>query len=423
MKIKTQVLDYDAVMALPRPAHQPPRRPDPLLRGLIRLLGAGDLRQTHFRYETEGLEALGPGPYLILMNHSSFIDLEIAARIFRDEPYCIVCTSDGFVGKEGLMRRIGCIPTNKFVTDLQLMGDMRHALEELGCSVLLFPEASYSFDGTATPLPRRMGLMLKRLGAPVIGVHTEGAFARDPLYNCLQKRKVDVSATVKGLFTREDLKEKSVEELDAGLDELFTFDNFAWQRDRGVRIPEPFRADGLERILYKCPVCGGEGCTKGKGIYLHCHHCFKTWKLDELGQLHALEGETEFPHIPDWYAWERQQVRQQLEDGSYRPDAPVEIGMLVDFRAIYMVGEGRLRHDLSGFTLDGCEGRLHFERPADQSYSLYADYYWYELGDIICIGDREIQYYCFPKGEVPVAKARLATEELYKMKKAARRSR
>ena len=52
------------------------------------------------------------------------------------------------------------------------------------------------------------------------------------------------------------------------------------------------------------------------------------------------------------------------------------------------------------------------------SDSLYSDFYWYEIGDIISIGDARVQYYCFPKhGENVVARTRLATEELYKMKK------
>ena len=419
MKIKTKRLSYEEVLALPRPAHREPERPPLFFRWLIRTLSAGDLKQTRFSYKTERMEELGEGPYLILMNHSSFIDLEIVSRIFYPKPTCIVCTSDGFVGKAGLMRRIGCIPTNKFVTDLQLLSDMRCALHEKGCSVLLYPEASYSFDGTATPLPRRLGLMLKRLDAPVVGILTEGAFARDPLYNCLQKRDVTVSATVRGLLTREEIREKTVGELDALLDGMFSFDNFAWQRDQGVEIRESFRADGLERILYKCPHCLAEGETEGKGTRLTCHACGKEYELDPLGQMRALAGETEFPHIPDWYAWERAEVRRELEAGTYLLDTPVEIGMLVDFKAIYLVGEGRLRQDLSGFTLTGCEGKLCFRRPANQSYSLYADYYWYELGDIICIGDRETQYYCFPKDKTPVAKARLATEELYKMQKKA----
>ena len=420
MKIKTKQLSYEEVMRLPRPPHKPPQRPNPLLRTAFRLATAGDLKNARFTYTPERMDAVGDGPYLILMNHSSFIDLEIAARVFRDKPYCIVCTSDGFVGKESIMRGIGCIPTNKFVTDVSLVADMRHALREKQCSVLLYPEASYSFDGRATPLPRKLGVMLKRLGVPVVGVLTEGAFARDPLYNCLQKRDVAVSATVRGLLTRKEIAEKSVAELDAVLDEMFSFDNFAWQEKNQIEITEPFRADGLHRILYKCAHCGAEGETEGKGTRFVCHHCGKEYELDTLGRLRALDGETEFPHIPDWYAWERDEVRREIEAGTYRLDTEVEIAVLVDFKAIYKVGSGRLVHDLTGFTLDGCDSKLHFARPARQCYSLYADYYWYELGDMICIGDTEAQYYCFPKGNVPVAKARLATEELYKLLRAKR---
>ena len=415
MKIKTKELPYEEVLQLPRPDHMRPHRPNLFFRTLVRAAAAPDLRSARFSFHRERMEALGPGPYLILMNHSSFIDLEIVSRVFYPEPYCIVCTSDGFVGKPWLMRQIGCIPTAKFVSDVSLLSDMRRALREEKCHVLMYPEASYSFDGCATPLPRRMGILLKRLDVPVVSIHTEGAFARDPLYNCLQKRDVPVHAAVRGLLTREEIREKSVEELDELLDGQFTFDNFAWQAENGVVIDAPFRADGLHRILYKCPHCGAEGQTEGKGIDLRCHACGKTWELDELGRLRALDGETEYAHIPDWYAWERAQVRAALEDGSYGLDIPVKIGMLVDYRAIYMVGDGRLTHDNTGFTLTGCDGKLRFHRPASQSYSLYADYYWYELGDIISIGDRDTQYYCFPPPEVPVAKARLAAEELYQL--------
>ena len=67
--------------------------------------------------------------------------------------------------------------------------------------------------------------------------------------------------------------------------------------------------------------------------------------------------------------------------------------------------------------MTGCDGKLNYTQSPLHSYGLYADYYWYELGDMICIGDKARQYYCFPKENVPVAKARLAAEELYKRKK------
>ena len=91
--------------------------------------------------------------------------------------------------------------------------------------------------------------------------------------------------------------------------------------------------------------------------------------------------------------------------------------MMVDFSAIYMVGSGRLVHDLNGFHLTGCDGRLDYHQKPLNCYSLYADYYWYEIADTICIGNNDVLYYCFPKGGDVVAKTRMATEEMYKLYK------
>lgn len=300
MKIKTRNKTYEQVMALPRGKHRKPLYPSLLLRSVVRALAVLDLIPTRFRYTTEGMEKVGNQPCLILMNHSSFIDLKIVSKIFYPKPYGIVCTSDGFIGKEWLMRFLGCIPTQKFVSDVSLIRDMEYMLREKKASVLMYPEASYSFDGTATALPRKMGVLLKKLGVPVVTVITQGAFARDPLYNCLQLRKVHVSAHVKCLFTPEDIKEKSVRELDEALDAAFTFDNFAWQRENNVPITEAFRADGLHRILYKCPACGEESKMEGKGITLACHHCGKKMGAEypgSAGSGQRCDGVSPYPRL------------------------------------------------------------------------------------------------------------------------------
>ena len=419
MKTVTKKASYDKVAALPRTKHRKPLRPLFLIQVLIRLLSFWDLLPTKFTYDTQGLEKIGKDePCLILMNHSSFIDLEIASKIFFPKRYGIVTTSDSFVGPlmRWLMPLLGCIPTRKFVSDVTLIRDMEYMLKEKKTSVLMYPEASYSFDGTATPLPRKMGVLLKKLGVPVVTVITQGAFARQPLYNCLKKRKVQVRADVKCLFTAEDLKTMTVAKLDEKLDEAFSFDNFRWQQENKVVIDEPDRADGLNRILYKCPHCNAEGKTEGKGTKLLCHNCGAEYELTELGYLKA--DNAAFTHIPDWYRWERDQVRKELEEGTYQLDVDVTIGMMVNYDAIYMVGEGHLTHSVDGFHLTGCDGKLDYTQGPLACYGLYSDYYWYEIADVICIGNRDALYYCFPKGTGDVvAKTRLAAEELYKMKK------
>ena len=420
MKIKVVDKSYDQVLALPREEHRKPLKPSILFRTLLKLLSAADLKATNFQCRSIGMERLGADePCLFLMNHSSFIDLKIASTILYPRPFNIVCTSDGFVGKAWLMRHLGCIPTQKFVSDLSLVRDMLYTVRELRSSVLMYPEASYSFDGTATPLPESIGKCVKMLGVPLVMIRTYGAFARDPLYNGLQLRKVDVSAEMEYLLSAQEIAAAGPAEINALLAERFSFDNFRDQQERQIRITEPFRADGLNRVLYKCPHCGKEGAMTGQGISLRCGSCGKTYLLTETGFLQAQEGETEYPHIPDWYRWERSCVRQELLDGSYRLDIPVSICMLVDSKSIYRVGEGRLIHSREGFHLSGCEGKLDYRQKPISSYSLYSDYFWYELGDMICIGNSKVLYYCFPAVQQDVvAKTRLAAEELYKLTKA-----
>ena len=424
MKINTRKISYEEVLKLPRLEHRTPRMPSRFLAGFVRIASAPTLWKTKFSYTTERMELVGDEPCLILMNHCSFTDMKLAYGIFYPRPLGIVTSVDAMSGILGkLMRILGCTPTHKYVSDLTLIKDMEYMLKTNKTSVLMYPEAGYSFDGRTTTLPRKLGILMKKLGVPVVTVITQGAFHRDPLYNMLQIRDVKVSAHVKCLATAQELKELSVAELDARLDEAFSFDNFAWQRDNKISIDVPFRADGLHRILYKCPHCGAEGKMEGKGIHLTCHACGKQWEMDEFGQLRALEGETAYPHIPDWYTWERECVRKEIEDGTYRLDTEVEIGIQVNLDGICMIGPGHLTHDLNGFHLTGAGGQLDYTQSPVASHTLYADYYWYEIGDVIGIGNNEFSYFCFPKGDVSVTKARLATEELYKLLKARRRRR
>jgi len=418
VKINTRNLPYEEVLKLPRLQHKNPRKPSKLLAAVVRVASMPTLLKTKFSYTTERMELVGKQPCLILMNHASFTDMKLAFGIFYPRPMGIVTSVDAMSGILGkLMRLLGCTPTHKYVADMTLIRDIEYMLKTNKTSVLMYPEAGYSFDGRTTTLPRKLGVLMKRLDVPVVTVITQGAFARDPLYNMLQLRKVKVSAHVKCIATTEEVREKTVAELDALLDEAFSFDNFAWQRDNKVEIDVPFRADGLHRILYKCTHCGTENKMEGKGIHLTCHGCGKKWEMDVYGQLAACEGQTEYPHIPDWYTWQRQCVRRELEDGTYLLDTDVDIAVQVNLDGVCMIGSGHLTHSLEGFRLTGADGQLDYTQSPVASHTLYSDYYWYEIGDVIGIGNNEFSYFCFPKGEVSVTKARLATEELYKIRK------
>lgn len=421
MKIKVTKRPYRQVIDehnAKKHTHVKPKKPNIFFRTLMRLVSIPDLLATHFKLEKIGMEKLGKKePAFILMNHSSFIDLEIAATALYPKPFNIVATTDAFFGKDWLMRQIGCIPTKKFCTDTTLVRDILHAVKQLKSNVIMFPEAGYTLDGTTTTLSDTLGKCVKMLGIPLVMLKTYGAFSRDPLYNNLQKRKVKVSATLEYLLSKEQIAEMSAEDIQAIIDEQFSFDSFKWQKENNVRIAEKFRADGLERILYKCPVCGKESTMIGKGIDVSCQSCGAAWELSEYGELISKGNQKKtFNHVPDWYKWEREEVKREIESGKYNLETDVDIWISVDTKGVFGVGSGRLVHTESGFHLTSDDGEINYEQKPLHSHSICSDFNFYEVGDIIALSGTECIYYCFPKDKsVAVAKARLAAEELYKI--------
>ena len=104
MKTTIKTLPYEQVMALPRPQYQKPRKPNIFWRTLIRILSFFGMLGSGFHYTSEGMDQIGKKePCLILMNHTCFLDMEIANRILYPRPLNIVCSNDGFIGMGGLM--------------------------------------------------------------------------------------------------------------------------------------------------------------------------------------------------------------------------------------------------------------------------------------------------------------------------------
>ena len=221
------------------------------------------------------------------------------------------------------------------------------------------------------------------------------------------------------LFTAEDLARLSADEINDRKVARFQYDDFAWQRERGIRTPYPKRAEGLHKVLYQCPHCGTEFRMGSEGAELFCESCGKRWRMTELGELEALEGETEFSHIPDWYEWERANVRAEVEAGTYSSGIlEVHVDTLPNAKKFIRLGEGTLIHDMNGFTVRGIDGDgdpFEMVKPVPSLYSCHIEYeYLGKFGDCVDLNTLEDTWYVYPHGrDFAVTKMALATEELY----------
>jgi len=367
------------------------------------------------------MEGLKP-PYILLSNHMYFVDFYFQYALTWPHRSNTIVTIDGYYRRPFLMEWLGCICKRKFTTDVTLVRSVRKVLRDYGDILCMYPEARYSPIGTTAILPDSLAKLVKLNKVPVVVLLHHGNYLRTPFWNFRKARKVPLYTTMTQVLTAEQVQSLPVEEIDRVLREALTYDEYRWQREQNIRITEAFRAEGLHKVLYQCPHCMAESRMNSAGSQIFCEACGKRWELDELGVLHALEGETEFPHVPDWFEWERAQVRAQLEAGTYRFEDEVEVYSLVEPWRFRNLGMGTLTHDPEqGFVLTG---RYHGKdyrivRPPLSMYGLHVeyDYCYLRPEDCVDISTDDDSLYCYPTKKNVVTKLSFAVEELYKLKK------
>lgn len=397
-----------------------PIRQPLIMTGLLALVSKIAMPNVPYKIEKFGMEDLKP-PYILLSNHMYFVDFQLSAMATFPHRVNNIATVDGYYRRPWLMELLGCICKRKFTTDLHLIRSIKHVLSK-GDILCMYPEARYSPIGTTAILPDSLGKLIKMSKVPVVVMLHHGNYLHTPFWNYRKKRKVPLYTTMTKVLTDEEVAEKSAEEINAVIRKAMEYDEYKWQLDNDIHITEPFRAEGLHKVLYQCPNCGQEHEMDSEGTKLFCKTCGKVWEMDELGRLHAEVGETEFPHIPDWYEWQRANVRKEIEEGRYYFEDEVDIYSLPRCWRFMKLGKGKLVHDPEkGFIVTGHYNGKDFkiERKPNSMYGLHIeyDYCYVKPEDCVDISTDKDSLYCYPMNKKNVVtKLSLATEELFRIK-------
>lgn len=386
--------------------------------GLIWLLSRIMLIGKKYKVEKVNMEGL-KAPYLMLSNHMYFIDFELAAM--GTWPYRVnnVVSIDGYYRRPWLMEFIGAICTRKFTMDLHLVKSIYKVLRR-GDILSMYPEARYSPAGVTSYLPDSLGRLIKRCNVPVVVVIHHGNHLHSPFWNFRNKRKVPMHTVFTQILTAEQVEKMTPDEIMEALRAAFVYDDYKYQKENGILIKEKYRAEGLHKILYQCPNCMTEHEMDSKGTKLFCKKCGKEWEWREDGYLEAVDGKTEFDHIPDWFEWERKQVRQQVENGTYSFEDEVDIYSMPRCWKFEHLGKGKLTHGIEkGFTVEGFYNEKPYEinRSPLQTNSLHIeyDYCYIKPFDCVDISTENDSFYCYPKKENVVTKLAFASEEIYQL--------
>lgn len=397
----------------------PPIRTKWYLRPLTYLLSIPDVINHKNKLAKIGTEELSP-PFVLLCNHNAFMDFKVATKAIFPWRANYVVAIDGFIGREKLLRNVGCICKRKFTSDTTLVRQLIQVIRN-GDVAVIYPEARYSLCGTTALLPESLGKLCKLLKVPVVALICHGHHVNSPFWNLHDRGVRPTEAEFRLLFNGEELKSTSVEDINKKIVEAFQYDDFAWQKEKGIRITYKKRAEGLHKVLYQCPACGTEFKMTSEGTKLSCGACSKVWEMKETGELEAVGAETEFSHIPDWYEWERKNVRAEVCAGTYSSgELPVRVDSLPNADKFIHLGNGTMVHDMNGFLVRGTDAdgdEFEMIKSVPSLYSCHIEYeYLGKYGDCVDLNTLEDTWYIYPdpeRCEFAVTKMALATEELY----------
>ena len=230
-----------------------------------------------------------------------------------------------------------------------------------------------------------------------------------PFWNFRKPRKVPLYTRAKLVLTKEQIEEYSIEKINEILKEEFIYDDYKYQKENNILIKEKYRAEGMHKILYQCPNCKTEHRMNSKGTELFCEECNKRWNLNEDGTLSALNGVTEFNHVPDWFEWQRKEVIKEVENGTYQFSDDVYVYSLPRTNKVMKLGDAKVRHTIDeGFVLEGHYNDKDYRiiRSPLNANSLHVEYDYVHIKPYDCfvINTEDDCYFCYPKKQNVIKK-------------------
>ncbi len=395
------------------------------------LWGASYIMTARFGMKVERIGMKGlKGPFLVISTHQGFSDYFIAPRMLFPRRANYVSDMEGFANYgKWLYKQGGCIGKRRYVPDMAVVKNIRYALYKLKQPVVIFPESRHCDAGVTSNLPNNLGKLVKSLKVPLVMLTAHGSYLASPFWDEAHTRKTSMSAKLELVYNEEQISKLSVAEIQKTIEEKLAYDEYKWQLDNRIEIDYPKCAEGLHKPLYKCMKCGAEGNMTSKGTSLKCKNCNSVWNMNKYGQLEPEAFSTKLIHIPDWYNWERQQVKEAIIAGNYTGiDVPVTVEALPNEKGFVKLGTGRLVHNMTGYmlTLDDMQSEagkkiidtFPLAIPNKLLESTQTEYDYRGKGKGIVLSTKDCCYYIYSDApEFIVTKLEFAVEEINKFQR------
>lgn len=331
-----------------------------------------------FNYKFEKAKNL-PENYIVISNHATDYDPVLVGASFKRQMY--------FVGSEHIarwklaykflktcfapiMRPKGAPATSTIMEMIKLV--------KSGASVCLFAEGVRTWDGRTCPILPSTAKLIKSLGCGLVTYKLTGGYFVSPMWGGASVRKGSLHGGPVHVFTKEQLKAMSTDELYQILIADLSEDAY----ERQLANPQKYKgknpAEHLENLLFICPKCGGYDSFTSAVDTVSCKNCDLIFKYNEYGMLVDAPYET----VRDFSDWQKERLATDVANGiAYT--APTARLSTIKNHVDTPVTEGPVSLDASVLKCNGMEFPLdsisEFAMHGQHALVFTADKTYYEL--------------------------------------------
>ncbi|MCR5332492.1 MAG: 1-acyl-sn-glycerol-3-phosphate acyltransferase [Bacilli bacterium] len=361
------------------------------------------------------------GPCFLIWNHQSRRDHAFLTLATYPRRLSIVAEYVSFF-REHLhwpFKMMKILPKKVFCNDLVGVRAMRDIIKQGGC-VAFSPEGTSSIFGDNQPIVPGTGRFLQVFNIPVYSMALKGSYLTNNKVS-IDDRIGQVFGTLKLLFTPEDLKKMSADEIEAKINEEFHHDDYEWNKTARIKYKaKEGITKNLSDICYKCPKCGHEFVMKDHDNIIECSHCGNGATMDEYYDFHPFDDTCIIPESPSsWAHEERQDIIDEIrKDKNYSWSFHVKLGYIPKDHWIKktdmseICGEGIYTIDHQGVHFKGTKLGEPFSFDVDyktvQTYPMSIDL------SVFSLFVNEVEYDFYPDDRI-VAKAIMVTEEMHRL--------
>ena len=255
---------------------------------------------------------------------------------------------------------------DQFTSDVKSIMEMRDALKQ-GYNIVLYPEGKVSTAGVTNRIPKATGKLVKMFKVPVVTIVSSGNWLIKPSWaSHIRVGHVEVKSNL--LLTVDDIKSLSADEIQHTIEQALSHNENTYQIDNNYEYYDIKKnvgfAEGLEKVLYKCPICNKEFVMKTEGDDIFCSECGFRATYNHNGLLTSEDDKFKFSRIDQWFDYERGSLYKELQSNDFVISSRVEC---------MIENEKNNKYDSLGFgtlTLDKHDIRFSGDNGTKLSYKI-----------------------------------------------------